>query len=217
MGWAEYEEAFCHTPAAHRIMGRLVRPFSYYHLFYLRLIESPLLGLGGRAVGVADVEIASRICAVGTYGAVDECLPRWRRWGRWSRWNVCWWWRLWRHGRHLAAECAAFEAYVDDYVTVPETHGDMQAGGGKVGGAGQRVYERFPSTLAPICGLIYWTKWPAAVCWMLPMGQVHWYLMGFRWYKGEDTKLVDEQDREFRAHLTKLRGQQAASGPEVAE
>ena len=212
MAWTEFEEAFCHTPAKHRIMGRRMAPFSYYHLFVLRLIESPLLGLGDHGVSVADVEIASQICSISEYGKVDEMLPRWRRRARFARVNPIWWVRLWVYGRNLAKQYHRFEEYVSDYVTAPETHGDLQAGAGGESPVAKRVYERFPSPLAQVAGLIYWTKWPEEKCWMMPMGQVHWYIIAMRWYKGEDTKLVDEQDREFRAHIAAQRRNQASAG-----
>lgn len=212
--WGAFDEAFIHEPGGHRIMGRRVRPFSYYHLLILEVIDSPLYPLPRkrkdgaaepRPPGVADLELAARICQC-DFREAEKRLPRWQRWAKWS---PGWWWRLFRCARGAGLkELAAWNAYIADYFTVPEID---SIGGQSVG---RSKFESFPSVFSPVIALIFQTGWAPEKVWMLSCAEVQWYGVGLRWFSGkEGLRLVDEQGREIREGIQRMR--EAGVYPEI--
>ena len=96
-----FVEAFVSRPGGHVVMGRRLLPLCTWHVLQLQYVQNPLVT--GGAVGVGDMDLATRICQTQFPEAVR---PR-RRW---------WTWR----GIRVQSALAAFEEYVTDYASGPE-------------------------------------------------------------------------------------------------
>lgn len=189
MDWPSYEESF--VGVEHRVLGRRLRPFCAYYQFWLQVVQSPLVC--GQPATLGDLEIAVRICT-SEYGEVERRIRPLGWFGR-----LAWWWRFFRAFLTGRDEFAAFVAYVQDWYALPKTR--FQSEG---------AYEQFPSTLSLVCSLIKHTGWSPRRAWMLPLGQLHWYLQGFLRMEGVETGLITPHDEEFIAGIMRERAAKAA-------
>jgi hypothetical protein len=188
-------EAFAHV--GHRVMGRRLRVFSLRHRFWLEAMESPLV-TGGVAT-LVDLELASRVCAMG-HDELDDGVPalllRGPRW--WERVVFCV--RLLMRRGAAQREYEAFQNYCLDYGCPPATHG----GGGPVAENGKR-YEAMPGILGLVTGLVRGSGWAPETVWALNPGAAEWYLAGIFTHRGVDMRLKTEHDEEFEEGLRRMR------------
>ena len=177
--WIEFKESFVNVE--HRVLGRKLRPFCLYYQFWLDVLDSPLPR--GEPSTLADLEVASRVCTC-RYGEGERAVRRLGTLGK-AAWAARW------AFANTAREFARFDAYLRDWFAPPETRIKPPET------ADGRTFEQFPQTLSLACAVIKNTGWPPERVWMLPIGQVHWYLAGFLRMDGVETGLITPQDREF--------------------
>lgn len=186
-------EAFAHH--SHRVMGRVLQPFSLRHRFWLEAMDSPIVG-GGTATMV-DVEMASRICAI-PFPLLDTHVPAMieRGPGWLARIGFCF--RMLRTSTE--AEYRLLQNYLMDHGCPPATH----AAGVPTGPSGQR-YETMPGILSLITALTRGSGWDPDKIWALSPGAAEWYLTGIFIHRGVDMKLKTAHDEEFEEGLRRER------------
>ena len=185
--WTEFQEAFVNIE--HRVLGWRLRPFCLYYQFWLDALDSPLTR--GVPASLADLEVACRLCTSG-YGEAERAMRPVGRLGQ-AGWIARWLFS------NTQREFARFDAYLRDYFSPPESRIKAPET------AGGKVYEQFPQTLSLAGAIIKHTGWTPEVVWMLPIGQVHWYLAAFLRMDGVETGLITPQDREFIEGIAKER------------
>jgi len=203
--WTSFEESFIHTDD-HKVLGYHLKPFSLYHQFILEAVASPVMG-GKSKITIFDLEIACRICAsdYNTYQKVSK-RPNFFQ-------KMIWILRaLWYS---LPKELKKFDAYFEDYVSLPERYE------GKTASKDGKVYSDFPAPLS-VAGCLMANGFEAGrrkEIWMTPLGEAHWYCATFLRMEGVDLKLITEHDREFIEGLRKRRedNMKANAAPEVSE
>jgi hypothetical protein len=149
-------------------------------------MESPLVA--GGVVGLMDLELASRICAMPFARLnrdVPEMLTRGPRWR--DKLRYLWW--ICRG--EAAREYEKFQDYFLDYGCPPATHG-----AGPATNNGKR-YEAMPGLLALITALVRGSGWEPETVWALAPGAAEWYLVGIFSHRGVDMRLKTEHDEEF--------------------
>jgi hypothetical protein len=110
-----FAEAFFHK-GTHRVMGRRLLPFSYWHKAQLEYQQSRIL-LGMPTLW--DYWVASRVCSTQYPENVNlKCKYS-------AIWQICWHLRYGR--RSLVREAEAFSAYLLEYASAPKLWG---SGGG---------------------------------------------------------------------------------------
>ena len=186
--WKDFQESFANT--GHRVLGRRLRPFCLYYQFWLDTLDLPLLR--GEPSSLADLELGTRLCCC-RYGEAEAMVGR--RIGRLGQAR----WLLKTLRTRADREFAAFDVYIRDWFAPPETR--FKAPATEDG----TTYQMFPPTLSLACALIKHTGWEPPTVWMLPLGQVHWYLQGFLRAEGVETGLVTPHDEEFMEGLRRER------------
>jgi hypothetical protein len=179
-----FNEAFGHME--HRVMGRTLARFTLRHRFWLEAMDSPLVT--GGPVGLPDLELAARLCAI-PYAELDRRLPRLldrgpRWWGK-----LGYLWRVWR--RDPQREYLDFQGYLLDHGCPPATFG----GDGDGGEGG------LPGVLGLVTGLMRGTGWDPATVWGLPPGEAEWYLAGVYLHRGVDIGLKSRADESMEESL----------------
>ncbi|MFZ4695738.1 MAG: hypothetical protein ACOYMV_11485, partial [Verrucomicrobiia bacterium] len=173
----------------HRVLGWRLRPFCLYYQFWLDVLDSPLTR--GVPASLADLEVACRLCTSG-YGEAERAMRPVGKLGQ-AGWVARWCFS------NTQREFGRFDAYLRDYFSPPESR--IKAPETAAG----KVYEQFPQTLSLAGAIIKHTGWTPEVVWMLPIGQVHWYLAAFLRMDGVETGLITPQDREFIEGIAKER------------
>ena len=180
-------EAFGHME--HVVMGRRLAKFTLRHRFWLEAMESPVV-TGGK-VGLMDLELATRVCAM-RFEDLDVGLPRML--SRGPRWweRLGYLGRAWR--RSAETEYRLLLGYLLDYGCPPETYdAPVQV----VGADGCEVQETgpLPGLLNLVTGLVRGSNgWTPETVWGLAPGEAEWYLAGIFVHRGADVGLVSAAD-----------------------
>jgi len=179
----KFLEAFIDDDA-HRILGRRLRPFCLWHLLLLQTLDSPFLRKG--RVELFDLQTAAAVCST----RFRDCKLRRPRIGPINLWRI-----VYRDGFNKG--CAAFLAYVGDYLQRPEFSIIPPKEGG--GSRGQRG--RPPEVLRVVADIIAWAHWPEAFVWEMPIGAAYWYQAMSYQDKGADVDFMTESEREYQRQL----------------
>lgn len=178
--------AFIDGGVRHRFFGRVLRPFSVWHLFLLQAIDSPFTTKGD--VFQFHLETAVGVCRL---RYPDSKIQR--PWvGPLSSW------RLARKGG-LEREVARFLDYAGDYLSKPEyaIHPRPRPEGAPP--PPQRTSA--PFILRLVADIVGWAHCPIGDAWNLPVGQAHWWQSMAHRAHGEDVDFMDEEEREFQAQM----------------
>jgi hypothetical protein len=181
--WDDFHEAFAHD--RHVVLGRKLKPYCAYHLFWLKVIKSPLVT--GGVITISDLEAASRICSC-RYGEAGESIePR-------AFEKLRFYWRAMRY--RLDKEIEAFQRFADDFNSPPTPESE--------GGESTFKGEQLPHEIWIVSGLINMGFSPQEA-WMTPLGEAEWYLSVGNLHNGKPSNILTGHDREFRAGLQALR------------
>lgn len=190
--WEDFHEAFVN--GEHVVMGRKLRPYCAYHLFWLKLIGSPLIKGGN--ITLPDMEAATRICSC-RYGEAQKVLKRRR-----SDYLKF----LWKGVRYnLGEERDKFQAWSDDYNSPPTPEGGCQSSESTFTG------EHLPHEIWIVTGLMTVLGLTEEQAWMTPLGKAEWYLSVSNLYREKGSNILLGQEREFREGIKKLREQKEAA------
>lgn len=173
-----FREAFLHKES-HRVAGRSLRPFSLAAWFVLEVLDSPLLFHESAAVSLADVQLASKVCACANPLRAN-LLPTLR--DRWTQ-------RLrGKSVEYLRREGQAFVHYLDDYAALPRFWRNEEDEHAKKITA--------PWLLSRVCSLMRSTAMPPERIWLMPAGEAFWYDAGIRELEGAQLRFFRDGDDE---------------------
>lgn len=179
MDWDSFGESFAHDE--HRVMGRKLRPFCLYYRLWMRIIGSPFVH-ADKPVGVADLELASRLCSC-AFGEAEKSLRR--RPGRIERWARALW-MLWPGA--LEREAKKMIAYLRDTATGP----DYAPGG--------ESREEFPMEVLGVAALMMHGKFSREDAWMLPFGEGVWMRAAFDLLQGGKPEVLTPEQKRILDH-----------------
>ena len=171
-------------------MGRALAVFTLRHRFWLEALGSPLVT--GGPVGLLDLEVAARLCAI-PFSDLDRRLPRvLARGPRWWE-KLGYLARVWR--LRPDKEYLLFQGYLMDHGCPPATFAD--------GGGEGESDSALPGVLGLVTGLMRGTGWEPATVWGLPPGEAEWYLAGVFLHRGVDVGIKNPRDESMEAMLRK--------------
>lgn len=179
MAWAEFEESFVHTDN-HRILGHRLKPLCLYYQFWLEVTGNAVM-IPGKAVTIVDLEIACRICKT-EYGRAWDVIENGV--GRFEKWVF----GIRAMRTNFPGAMAAFDRYVQDYLSPPERNKK-----------GKKSYADFPPALS-VASVLMANNFEGGrreAIWMTPLGEAHWWAASFMRLKGAKLDLVTDHDREF--------------------
>jgi hypothetical protein len=202
-------DAFAHGP--HDVMGRRMAKFTLRHRFWLEVFHSPIVD--GGDVGMVDVEMCSRLCAI-PFPELDERVPH--EFGRRTRWweRMAFAWRTWR--RRTGDEYEALLHYLIDHGNSPAVHENVMDLEGEPDPHGpplppdelvrRRKRKRpdsgaIPGLLHLVTGLVRRSGWDPDVVWGLGPGEAEWYLTGVLLHDGVKVPVKSASDEEFEAGI----------------
>lgn len=199
-----FAEAFLHL-ASHRVMGRRLRPFSMWHKLQLEYANSPLLT--GGDVGVADLVFAAEVCCTRFPRIAVNRIPR-----RGLRRIL---WMLWAERVDLRRERDAFEAYSEDYCSLPKIEAAKK---------GEKTQD-MDDCLSDVGLYRKMTGCPRGEAWDIPLGELYWMNAMFSRSEGADFSIVTpiEEARKARlaairdAKIAEIRDRMIAEGMDPAE
>jgi hypothetical protein len=163
----------------HRVFGRRLRPFCFWHKLQLELLDSPLIT--GGPVSLFDLDVATRICRTRYRERVT--LPKVSTWNKWT-------WPLRLRG-NLAREAKKFEEYLGDYYSPPKFWP-------KDGGEDN---PQLDESLHFVLMVVKATGWPQEYVWEMPIGEVQWITAGLQVLEGAECLIWTPLDEEaFQRH-----------------
>lgn len=172
--------AFIDGPARHVCLGVKLQPFSLWHRFLLRALDSPVFK--GGELTLAQLRVAVAVCRLQPF----QCKLRKPAPGLYFI----------RHG--FKAEVERFTDYCGDYITRPEWVVVPEKTPKDTAPEPRGV---IPDDITIAADVIGWTGWPEKAVWALPIGRAYWYQMCAHRAAGMDVDYVDESERQFRAEM----------------
>jgi len=179
-----FAEAFLHLPE-HRVMGRVLRPFSMWHKLQLEYANSPLLA--GGDVLVSDLVHAVEVCSTQYPMLAVSRFPE-RGWRRWL-------WMLWAERVDLRREKEAFDAYAADYCSLPKIESSKK---------GEKTPD-MDDCLSDVGLYRKMTGCRREEPWDIPLGELYWMNAMFSRSEGADFSIVTPIEEERKARLRKAR------------
>ena len=199
-----FAQAFLHIPE-HRVLGKILNPFSLWHKLQLEYINSPLLA--GGEPRIVDLCLAVDICRTEYPVIARPKIPA----GGLRR--FCW--MLWAERVNLAMETSAFHAYCEDYCSLPKI--DTVNNGEKT--------PDMDDCLSDVALYRKMTGSPREEPWNIPLGELYWMNAAFSRSEGADFSIVTpiEEARKARlvaernAKLTEIRTRLVAEGYDASQ
>lgn len=178
--------AFIDGPARHVCLGVRLQPFSLWHRFLLRALDSPVFK--GEPITLPQLRDAVAVCRLRPF----QCKLR-------KPVPGCY---FLRHG--FKAEVERFTDYCGDYITRPEWV--VVAEKAPKDAAPPEARGVMPDDITIAADIIGWTGWPEKYVWALPIGRAYWYQMCAQRAAGLDVDYTDEGERQFRAEAKAAEG-----------
>lgn len=173
--------AFIDGPVRHVCLGVKLQPFSLWHRFLLRALDSPIFT--GGELTLPQLRVAVGVCRLRPFRCkLRKPIPGWF---------------LIRHG--FKAEVTRFMEYCGDYITRPEWAVIPEEG--PKGSPAPEPRGVIPDDIMIAADIIGWTGWKEKRVWALGIGRAHWYQMCAHRAAGLDVDYVDASEREFRAEM----------------
>lgn len=169
--------AFIDGPSRHICLGVRLQPFSLWHRFLLRALDSPIFK--GGTLTLPQLRVAVAVCRLRPF----QCKLRKPVPGLYFI----------RHG--FKAEAQRFMDYCGDYITRPEWV--VVPGKEPRDAAPPEPRGAIPADIMIAADIIGWTHWDERKIWSLPIGRAYWYQMCAHRAAGLDVDYMDEDERKF--------------------
>ena len=179
-----FAQAILNLPT-HRVLGKVLRPFSLWHKLQLEYHNSPVLT--GADITITDLYLAVQICRT-SYPTL--ALPKMPAKG-WKKFL----WMLWAERVNLEQEGAAFSAYVQDYFSAPKIESFKK---------GERVAD-MDDSLGDVALYRKMTGCPREEPWNIPIGELYWMNAAFSRSEGADFSIVTPIEEARKARLAAMR------------
>jgi hypothetical protein len=180
-----FHEAWLHKE--HIVCGRKLQPYSASHVLALSAVQSPFaVGGGGKTEGVTPrtLILACKIAA-----SRDPLNARLNV----TVWDKLWYLRLRFSPRLFLEQVEAFNAYIVDYFTLPETWKPAEDED-EIFEQAQHV--RGPWLLTRVASIISQTSISLKEAMSMPLGQIFWLDAALAELKGGDVFAEDEEALE---------------------
>jgi hypothetical protein len=212
-----FSEAVFHSE--HKVMGRKLRPFSYWHKVQLEYLQSRIL-IGGPTLW--DYWIASKVCSL----SYPENFRFKKNYSYFFKigWNLFYSWR------GLARQAVAFSRYLEDYASPPKTWQGRGSAKKKLAEAHFKFWEKtgdvehlresekwrlaaedtgakpreVDDSIEQISIFMKYSGRPAVEAWNMPLGELVWYNVCFLKMDGSDAAIWTPADQaRFDQHVEK--------------
>ncbi len=180
------------TPGTHKVLGVVLKPFSYWHKFQLELCDSPFVT--AEAVRFEDLERAVGICQTQYPQQYKE--PKLSRWRKYKE--------IWRAAMNdLPKACRDFDRYLQAYVSSPKImQKDKDTGGTK-------IIDIEPALME----VAFYTKMTGCrseEAWNMSIGELSWLNAAMARTEGADFSVITPVDDAALAQLRALKAAREA-------
>lgn len=175
-----FQEAFCHAPRGHTVLGRKLHPLCAFDLLTLETINSPFLLDDGTAE-IADLVLAVWILSNSI--PEDLCIGNLELGDAGKQWL-----ESIRGEIDPVRDCAAVETYIKDYYSLPEIMAQIAKNPITATGAPWML-----STVISVCHYIHISERRA---WTMGIGQLIWYRASISELENPDARIVSPELRE---------------------
>lgn len=184
-----FAQAFLNL-SSHRVLGKVLRPFSLWHKLQLEYANSPVLT--GGEVRVPDLCHAVAVCRTSYPEIARSAVP--------ARGIRRFLWMLWAERVNLQREKEAFDAYAEDYCSLPKIEAFKK---------GEKTPD-MDDCLSDVSLYRKMTGSPRAEPWDIPLGELYWMNAAFTRSEGADFSIVTPLEEARKARLVAARDEKIA-------